>query len=114
MYGISRYKEKLALAVKSIVDNLLLLSDNFNKSYFVCVDNVNALENVKTEEWFATKVNVNDGIWIGEDIGSQIILNINNLDSNDRNIQFEDMSFVITDGNYKVIKHIVMGDANEK
>ena len=64
MYGISRYKEKLALAVKSIVDNLLLLSDNFNKSYFVCVDNVNALENVKTEEWFATKVNVNDGIWI--------------------------------------------------
>ena len=112
--GIARYREKLVPAVKAVLQNLFLQSDKLSKSYFILIDNASAFEKLKSEDWFITKLNSNDGIWLGEGIGSQIVLNINSLESNDRNINFENMSFAITDGNYKIVKHIVSGDKNEK
>ena len=70
---------------------------------------------MQLESWYQNNIDNNTGIWLGSGIGGQMILNVNNLSIDDRNLSYPYMALVINNGNYKFIKHVVdMEEENEK
>ena len=50
------------------------------------------------------------GIWIGTGVNIQVLININSLDTADVNLSFDDLGYVVENGEYHVIKGL---NANE-
>ena len=116
LVGTGHLKEKLSDKGYKIANNLFLATDTLEKTYFILIDDLSSMKKIQVEEWYQSKVNNTNGIWIGKDIGSQMLININNLTMEDRKRAFPNLGFVINKGNHIVIKHVVDNEEskNEK
>ena len=82
--------------------------NNFSNSYFILVDDVRSFKNISSYNWY-NKLDFSCGIWVGEDIESQDIFQIDKIEEEtDKN----DIAYVIENGNYQILK--VMGDNLDK
>ena len=112
--GIGEYRQKLSDMGVKIINNLFLASGQFKKSYFVFIDNYSSYKKLQLEPWYYQSVNNTCGIWLGADIGSQVIINVTNLSLDDKKLEFDYMGFAINNGKHEIIKYVVAGDENEK
>lgn len=115
LVGASALKEKLKETGKTILNNLFMASSTFKKSYFILIDNYSGIKTLQLEDWYQTEVDNTSGIWIGPNIGSQVIINLNNLSMEERKINFPQIGFSIRKGNHTIIKHVIdVEEKNEK
>lgn len=115
LLGVGNINNKLSNKGKEIFRNIFSIVNKLEKTYFILVDNYASMKNLQIEDFWQTQVNNNNGIWLGEDIGVQMIINVTDLQTEDRKVSFQDMGFVVNNGNHVIIKHIVdNGEENER
>ncbi len=101
--------------IKQIVNNLFMASNLFKKSYFILVESYNELKNLQLENWYQSQVDNSTGIWIGEDIGTQMAIYTNDLSLEDKRQDYEFMCVSVEKGDCTFIKYVCnTGDENEK
>lgn len=113
--GAGEMKNKLSQIGKQIIDNLFMSSSKFQRTCFILVDNYSTLKNLQLEQWYQSQVDNANGIWIGQNIGSQMAISVSDLTMDDRKINFPNVAFVVNKGKHVVIKHLVdLEEQNEK
>lgn len=111
--GISSLKDKLSVPAKQLFDRIF--NEKSENTIFIFADHYTSYRKLQLESWYQNNIDNNTGIWLGAGIGGQMILNVNNLSIDDRNLSYPYMALVINNGNYKFIKHVVdMEEENEK
>lgn len=111
--GAGLFRDKLSSLSNDIINNFLLASNEFKNTYIIFVDNYNSIKNIQLEPWF-NNVSTESGIWVGNNISNQVIFNISNLSSDDRQFNKDQMSFVINNTNYCIIKNLMEVANNEE
>ena len=107
--GISEFKEKVA---KKYNKNFELLFTNVSKcknNTFLYFDDSNSYKKIQVEDWFRDYINNTYGIWLGEDIGTQVSLGVMSLSMADRDTIFPCIGYPIYQGRHMVIKYVVDG-----
>ena len=113
--GASNLVEKLSNNTRQLLNNLFMSSSRFKHSYFVFLDNYDDYKKLQLEPWYQSQVDASNGIWLGEDIGSQMCINISNLSLEDRKLNYDFMGVAVVKGSHSFIKYVVnTGDENEK
>lgn len=105
--GIGFYNDKLNTNEINILNNIINNINNYNYSNFVFVDSYSTFKNIQANRWIKSKIDDSNGIWIGEGVGSQIAIRINNLTMEDRKINFPYMGFAVSNGNKEIIKCVI-------
>ena len=89
-----------------------LKSDNF---HVILIDHINSLKNIELDEWYQDNVDNTEGIWLGPEIASQLLISVNDISMDDRRINFLQMGFVIKDSKHYTMKHmLLMENTDEK
>lgn len=114
--GIGMLRKYLSQNGQAILNHLFQNIGDATNIHFILVDTYDSYKNLQLEVWYQSNINSLYGIWLGEDVGSQLAFNIPNLTMDDRKINFPYMGFAINDGNYTVFKHVVEKEVeqNEK
>lgn len=107
--GIGDFKRKLSKGGLEIFRNLF---DNISKSknsIYILFDNYDKLRTLKLESWFNT-VNTSKGIWLGAGAANQSLLNIGEINQEDKKYEFNGLAFSVNNSEYTVIKTVMDGD----
>ncbi len=91
-------------------NNIMMQINNFSSSYFVFIDDVSRFNNIRSNDWYDL-LDLTSVIWSGSGIEKQNIFKINDLNNDDRNVDFSDVAYVVDNGEYQVLK--VIGDGEE-
>lgn len=112
--GIGQFKEKLNNNYINKLNIIINNSDSYQNSYFIFLDSYSSYKNLETDPFIKNKINKSNGIWIGEGVGAQLAITINNLDFDDRKINFPFMGFIVSSENKEIVKCVIdEGDINE-
>ena len=84
------------------------------KINFIFVDTYEELNILKIEDWYISIVKPDYGIWLGKDVGTQTIINFNNLSSEDRMVNNPEYCFVAENGRKHLIKQITYKPNNDE
>lgn len=82
--------------------------------HFLFVDLYDELNGLKLEDWYEKIVNPKYGIWLGEGVGSQLLIKFDNLSSEDKRVDNPDYIFAAKDGKRVMVKKVVMKDESEE
>ena len=107
LMGAGLLKTKLGANGRAIINNIFNNLEKLNNTYFIFVDTYGSFKGLQTEIWYQTTIDNTTGIWIGEEVGNQMAININDLSLEDRKLNFPYMAFVVNKGRYRIIKHMV-------
>ena len=105
--GIGNIKNKLSANGLAIANNIFSNAASLPNSYFVFVDTYNSIRNIQTEIWYQTLNDNTYGIWLGQDVGNQMAININDLKMEDRKANFPFIAYLVTKGEYSIFKYVV-------
>ena len=105
--GIGELKEKIEPNVYNSFNTVLTNISNYPNSYFIFIDTYNSYKKVQVEEWYQKNIDNSSGIWLGKEVGSQILINFSELSMEERRLEFSCMAFVSERGNKTIIKHMV-------
>ena len=111
--GVGLLKNKLSEKGIAIINNIFNNLPSINNSYFVFVDSYSSYKNLQTEIWYQSNIDSASGIWLGEDVGNQMVIGINNLSLEDRKNMFPYIGFSVIKGEYRVFKHVVEDGVNK-
>ena len=89
---------------KTVFQNIMDGAKENGKVHFILCDSSDSLKTLQYETWYKTNVNSKNGIWIGNDISSQSIIKISRMGRELSNPIGNDFGYVITNGDYKLIK----------
>ena len=107
--GIGKLKEKLNEEGKAYYSKIFNNLNKYQKSRFIFIDNYDNYRNIQIEEWYRTHVDNTFGIWLGEDVSIQSIINIKNIDLNDKKLNFPYIAFAVYKGRYMILKYVTEG-----
>ena len=88
--------------VKKLFENI----SKIDNSHFILFDTYASIRNLQTELWYQN-INKSNGIWLGDGITNQSVINVNKISVEDKKIGFEYMAFLVQKGNYQIIKYVV-------
>lgn len=114
--GIGQLKKVLSSKTTALLDKLFLeINDNYPVN-FLLVDTYVSFKKIQTEVWYQSNVDNSYGIWLGEEVGTQLAINFNNLSLEEKRMYFPYIGYAVKNGNHKIIKHIVdqTEELNEK
>jgi len=115
LIGASGLSNNLSQQGKQIVNNLFMASSSFKSTYFIFIDNYSDYKKLQLESWYQSQVDASSGIWLGNEVGSQMSINVNDLTLEDKKVDFEFMAFAIKKGSHNIIKYVIdVGEENEK
>ena len=106
--GASKLKDKLNDDTLPLWEKFLYSFKDNQSTTLVLVDDEYGMQRLEIETWFDDVVNNKRGIWIGNGLDSQNIFDISRLDPEIREIEFEDMAFIINNGNVIPFKKVVI------
>ena len=111
--GIGIYRKKLDSKNVNILNDIFNNSNNYSNSYFIFIDTYANYKNLQVENWIK-QVNSSNGIWLGEGITQQIAIRVNNVTSEDKQMNFPFMGMVVCDEQKEIIKCAIDdGEKNE-
>lgn len=99
-------KEKLSNNGLVIMNNLFNNVASIDNSYYVFIDSLDSMKKIQTEIWYQNSVDKNSGIWLGQGIADQLLINVNNVSLEHKKLKFNCLAFVINNGEYNIIKHV--------
>lgn len=106
--GISEFKKKIAKYNKNF-EMLFAQVYKCKNNTFLYFDDSDAYKEVQVEDWFRDNINNTFGIWLGEDIGTQVALGVMSLSVEDRQNIFPCIGYPIYQGKHMVVKYVVDG-----
>lgn len=109
--GTSNIKNNIG-AGTSIIESLFNRVNTLNNVHFILVDNVSGFMAIEELEFIKNNVDYKSGIWLGGNIQSQRLFEINNLNRDDALFKFNELSYIIDNGEYAVVKHMLESDSN--
>lgn len=109
--GIGKLKDKLDEVGKEYYMRIFDNVNNYQNSVFIFSDNADNYKTVQIESWYRTHVDNTFGIWLGEDIGIQNVINVKNVELEDKKLSFPYMAFPVYRGDYMILKYITEGVA---
>ena len=113
LIGIGLYKSKLNDKNINILNKILENINTYNNSYFIFIDTYANYKNIQVNNWI-NNINSSNGIWLGEGIHQQIAIHVNNINMEDRQINFPFMGMAIVNEQKEIIKCAIDdGDKNE-
>ena len=104
--GLGNLKNKLSVDNYEMFTKLLESSLNLEKNIFVFIDDYSSIKNVQIEPWYRNSIDDNYGIWLGEGVGDQIVINVSTLSFDDKKIMFPYISYPIYKGNHMIVKYV--------
>lgn len=107
--GIGSLKEKLEGDALTLYEALFSKINDSNVK-IVLVDDYISYKKIQTERWVRNSIDSRNGIWLGNDVGSQFAINFSDINIDDRKINFKDMAFICTDGYKSLIKFVRIED----
>ena len=91
----------------ALLNKLLLEINDTDTVNFALVDTYVSYKRIQTEVWYQSKVDNSYGIWLGEDVGTQLAINFNNLTLEEKRLYFPYIGYAVKDGKHKIIKYMI-------
>ena len=116
LLGVGQLKKVLSPKAVELLNKLLLETNDSSGAKFLLVDTYISYKRIQTEIWYQSNVDGSYGIWLGEDAGTQLAINFNNLSLEEKRMYFPYMGYAVKDGKHKVIKYMIenLEDSNEE
>lgn len=108
--GIGQFKTQFGPNGIAIFNNLFNKLSILENTYAIFVDSYDSIKSILTEIWYQNVIDNTSGIWLGNGVGNQMVININNLSTEHRKLNFPCMGFLVKKGKYEVIKYVVEED----
>ena len=112
--GIGKLKSNVDPKNMPFVNQFFKDTMKNQKINFIFVDTYEELNILKIEDWYISIVKPDYGIWLGKDVGTQTIINFNNLSSEDRMVNNPEYCFVAENGRKHLIKQITYKPNNDE
>ena len=106
--GASRLKDKLNEQTLQLYEEFLLSFKENESTALILVDNTAGFQRLEIETWFDDVVNKKHGIWLGEGIGEQVVMETPRLDPEVKQLEFNDMAFIIKENEVIPFKKVVI------
>ena len=112
-YGFSKFKNNISEKYLQYYDSLFENISKFKNSKLLLIDDYDSFKNVEIENWYSTAIDASNGIWVGEGVDEQMLIEFDNITNDIRKENFKNIAIVCEDGKPVVIKHIVLEASNE-
>ena len=104
--GIGSINKRISADVQEFIDEVFMQIKNCNNNLFIIADSYIMYREIETERWYSNVDNSN-GIWLGNEIGSQNSIKVNNIELDERREEFNYMAFAISKGKHTLIRYVV-------
>ena len=108
--GIDKFINNLEKG-QSDFKEILSKTNSLGNFYFILVDNITRFKNHEFEDWYKTYVTNDSGIWVGSGVDDQYLINITSNRKKIDNNCGQSYGYIISQGDYKLIKLIGMKDS---
>ena len=105
--GIGQIQKILSPKSVELLNKLFMEISDTTPARFMLVDTYVSFKRIQSDAWYQSSVDTGYGIWLGEDVGTQMTINFNNLSLEEKKMYFPYMGFAVKNGKHKVIKHMV-------
>ena len=105
--GASRLKDKINEKTQKLFEQFLQAFKNNESTILLLVDNSSGLQRLQIETWYDEVINKKRGIWIGEGIAEQVLIETPRWEPEMRELAFDDMAFIITEEEVIPFKKVV-------
>lgn len=112
--GIGMLRNKITESARVVLNQLFNKIELYKNAYFIFFDIYSSYRNIQMEQWYQSKFDNANGIWLGTDVGSQIAINFSDITMNDRKLNFSDMAFLADKSMKTCIRHVVDIEGEEK
>ena len=83
--------------------------NNTENNILIFADSYEECKELQIEDWYRDNIDNTFGIWVGENIGTQIALGVMSLTMEDKNTMFPCIGYPIYKGNHMIIKYVIDG-----
>lgn len=119
--GITKLKDKLSEQNKPLYEQFFRIAKESDNTTVIIADNAKNFQKLLIETWYSDIINPACGIWLGTGIGDQSVIKTESINTDTRNLNYQDMGFIIHEEKVTPIKIVVKekddkedGDNNEK
>lgn len=106
--GINKLKDTIDPQNMPFVNKFFIDTLKMPKLHFIFIETYDDLNSLRLEEWYQKIVDPNYGIWLGPNVGGQMIIKFKNLSPDDRAINNPDYAIVSENGKRKIIKRVIV------
>jgi len=107
--GVSELENRVSEKYSQHFEALFSQTNKCENNTFIFLDEYEGYKNIQAENWYRTNINNTFGIWLGEDIGTQVALGVMSLSLEDKQLVFPCIGYPIYQGNHMTIKYVVDG-----
>lgn len=112
--SLQETREGLSEQEIEMLDLILLKGRNDYKIHIILGDELKALQLLRYDAWYRENVSVGDGIWIGNGIQDQYLLQTSGTDQEVKNDITDEFGYIVENGNAVKIKIVKEADVHEK
>lgn len=107
--GIGTIKDKFSEELNKNIDEYILNNIDNNNLHYIFIDSNESLLKIKYKLWYDKIINPKYGIYLGDHIGSQEVLDFTNLNPYDTTISDnnEEILFINNNGKKQIIKKVI-------
>lgn len=99
-------KEDSKLYFDTIMSNM----NHYSNVFFLFIDNAKDFQQIQIKDWYYKNVNKNQGIWLGDGVGTQVVIQASMVPFDDKKLYFESMGFAFLNQQYRILKMLTVGD----
>ena len=107
--GAGTFKQVLNDNGQQAFRNIFSKIQNSKKTIYILIDNYESLRTLILEDWFKN-VDKTSGIWLGQGIEAQSLLECNEIGTEDLKFNFPGLAFAIQNGQYVITKVVMDKD----
>lgn len=107
--GVKEFKDKVKAKYGDKFEYLFTSVSKCKNNTFIFLDDSDSYKSLQVEDWYRKNINNTYGIWLGEDISTQVALGVTSLSMEDKGVMFPCISYPIYQGNYMICKYVVDG-----
>ncbi len=114
--GIGQIRKYLTNNAQQVLEHMFNNISGIVNCHFLFFDTYDSYKNLQLETWYQLVINPLSGIWLGDEVGNQLVINIPNLTVEDKKLNFPCLAYTVVNGDYKIIKHVTKAveDKNEE
>lgn len=112
-FGIGQMKKVLEPKTVELLEKMFMEITDVSPVKVLLVDTYVSFKRIQTDSWYQSNVDNNYGIWLGEEVGTQLAINCNNLSMEDKRMYFPYIGFAIKNGKHKIVKYMIEKSEDE-
>ena len=105
--GLQTLKEKLTSGYINSYNALFSNINRFKNSKIIIFDNYSSFKNIQLESWYINAFNDKYGIWLGQNVSTQMTIKFDEITSDDRKENYPYLGFVCENGKTIPIKYVI-------